>query len=162
MLTVTKISLKYKNQIEEMWEEWEKVESCLEPVLNPESLSFSDYLKMIKNLESQSQFPMQFYLLLDKNQLIGYLELRFSQNDFNKEYAGHLGYAIRPSKRRLGYGLQALKKGIQELKKKKVKPIILTCDQDHQVSMKMFDQVNAKFVKMSHMEDEIKCIYQLD
>ena len=36
--------------------------------------------------------------------LVGMIQLRRTLNDYLKKYAGHIGYSVRPSERRKGYG----------------------------------------------------------
>lgn len=161
MIIITKINIKYKDKLEELITRWHQIEPCETPILNPNLLPFSQYLKLLKSLEENKFNPMDFYLVLDKGEIVGYLELRLAQNDFNTNYAGHIGYAVAPFYRHRGYGEQILKRGIQELKKKKISPIILTCDKDHDISKKMFKKMKAYYLKDSHIYGEVKSIYYL-
>lgn len=48
------------------------------------------------------------YLAYDGEQLTGIVSVRLTDDDFVTTYAGHIGYHIRPSCRRMGYGKQLL------------------------------------------------------
>lgn len=161
MIILKKLTIKNKEEYNEMIIQWKKVEEHHSVLMNEDNLPFNLFVKQINILESNKLNPTKYYLVYDNSMLIGYLELRFGQNDFNSNYAGHIGYAVSPRFRNQGYGMQILKKGLSILKKEKVTPIILTCDLNHALSKKMFMKCGAKFFKRSFYLNEEKEIYRL-
>lgn len=116
MIKLLKPSIKYKNEIEILISSWKEKETIDHPLFLLKD-SFNQYLNQLHTIENNKNNPMLYYFVLEQQQIIGFLELRLAQNDFNHYYAGHLGYGVLPEKRNQGYGKQILKKGIQELKK---------------------------------------------
>lgn len=160
MIKILKPSIKYKTQICTFIDSWEEDDFNDHPLFQT-MLTFNQYLKQIDTLEKNRINPMLYYFVLEQNELIGFLELRLAQNEFNHYYAGHLGYGVHPSKRNQGYGNLILKKGIQELKKFKVQPIYLTCDTTHLISKKMFTKINAHYIEDYQVDNEQKSIYKI-
>ena len=71
--------------------------------------SYELWLERIRLLASSGAEKHGFYrtpvfLAYDENRLIGILSVRISSDDFVTSYAGHIGYHVRPSCRRMGYG----------------------------------------------------------
>ena len=57
--------------------------------------------------------------------------MRHHLNESLKRYGGHIGYKIRPSYRRRGYGALICKLGIQGGAQTGVGDILITCDDDN-------------------------------
>src|SRR5690349_19463557 len=48
------------------------------------------------------------YWIVDDREVVGFLSFRHTLNDWLREAGGHIGYAVRPSRRRQGYASAAL------------------------------------------------------
>ncbi|MBQ8186989.1 MAG: GNAT family N-acetyltransferase [Clostridia bacterium] len=75
--------------------------------------SYTLWLERIRLLASEQAQKHGFYrtlvyLAYDGEQLTGIVSVRLTDDDFVTTYAGHIGYHIRPSCRRMGYGKQLL------------------------------------------------------
>lgn len=92
-----------------------------------------------KNLEP-GHVPASSLWLMENNEFIGAVSIRHELNDFLKKFGGHVGYAIRPSKRNQGYGTKALALALTYLKEKGVKYAFVTCDEDNIASQKIIKQ----------------------
>jgi len=101
---------------------------------------FDHYLTLL-NLDSQTgqitarQFPYCQYWLIDQDQFIGNLIIRYSLSPHVAP--GHIGYYIRPSQRSKGYGKLILNLGIQKAFKLGLSKILLTCSKDNLASQKV-------------------------
>ena len=79
--------------------------------LNIEELE-NDFPSYISNLLSESEgqhlpagyVPQTTYWLIDQGEFIGTISIRHRLTDRLLQEGGHIGYDIRPSKRKMGYG----------------------------------------------------------
>ena len=65
---------------------------------------------------------------------LGFLNLRLRLNEGLLNYAGHIGYSIRPSERGKGYAKEALRQGLQVAKEKNIKRALVTCSTENPAS----------------------------
>lgn len=77
------------------------------------------------------------YWLIDNEEVIGRVQIRHSLNERLRMYGGHIGYIVRPSKRRMGYGKKLLQMGLVEAKKIGIKNALVTCDIGNTASSKI-------------------------
>jgi len=66
--------------------------------------------------------------LVEGAEYIGDLHIRHRLTDHLREVGGHIGYGIRPSKRKQGYGKLILKLGLEKAKEMGLEKVLLTCD----------------------------------
>jgi predicted acetyltransferase len=60
--------------------------------------------------------PHTEYWLIDNDEYIGRVDIRHQLNDHLEKIGGHIGYNIRPTKRRQGYGRLVLKLALTKAK----------------------------------------------
>ena len=65
---------------------------------------------------------------------LGFLNLRLRLNEGLLNYAGHIGYSIRPSERGKGYAKETLRQGLQVAKEKNIKKALVTCSVNNPAS----------------------------
>jgi predicted acetyltransferase len=118
--------------------------------LNINSGNFHEYLKKRRdeargvNLKRGRVQQTKFWLV-DKGEYIGQLNLRHRLNASLRKIGGHIGYWIRPSQRRRGYGKKILALGLKEAKKLGIKNALLTCDNDNIGSIKIIEASGGVF-----------------
>ena len=88
--------------------------------------------------------PASTYWLIDKGQFIGRVGVRHKLNKRLRDFGGHIGYAIRPSKRKKGYGTQILKLALLKAKKLGLKQVMITCDEFNIASRKIIESNGGK------------------
>lgn len=69
-----------------------------------------------------------FFVREEDDRIVGMINIRLALNDFLRNEAGHIGYCIRPTERRKGYGTQLLRAGIAVCRRVDIEDIIVTCD----------------------------------
>lgn len=79
------------------------------------------------------------FWLIDGKEYIGDLRIRHRLNDHLMEIGGHIGYGIRPSKRKQGYGKLILKLGLEKAKEMGIKNVRITCDVTNEGSRKIIE-----------------------
>lgn len=94
---------------------------------------FDGYVARVKSQTrgenlSQGFVPQTKYWLIDEGEFIGVLNIRHRLNEHLLQIGGHIGYNIRPSKRRQGYGTKLLELGLQKAKEMGFDRVLLTCD----------------------------------
>lgn len=84
--------------------------------------------------------PATTFWLVDGDELIGACGIRHRLNDFLEQFGGHIGYAIRPSKWRQGYGTLQLKLALQEAGKLGIERVLITCDDQNIGSARVIEK----------------------
>lgn len=87
--------------------------------------------------------------LIEENEYVGRISIRHYLTEKLMREGGHIGYEIRPSRRRLGYGTQALKLALSIAKEIGLDRVLVTCDSNNIGSKKIIERNGGAF------EDEV-------
>jgi predicted acetyltransferase len=68
------------------------------------------------------------YWIADDGEVVGFLSFRHDLNDYLREVGGHIGYAVRASRRRQGYASAALRLGLERAREIGLDRVMVTCD----------------------------------
>ena len=68
--------------------------------------------------------------------IVGTIAIRNYLNDSLMKSGGHIGYGIRPSERRKGYGAKMLALALKKCREFGVEKALVTCDKDNIASAK--------------------------
>ncbi|MFH1227489.1 MAG: GNAT family N-acetyltransferase [Planctomycetota bacterium] len=79
------------------------------------------------------------FWIIDDDEIIGVLSLRHELIPSLEKYGGHVGYAVRPSKRRQGYATKALKMLLPIASKLGIKKLLVTPDANNIASIKVIE-----------------------
>lgn len=97
--------------------------------------SYEEWLTTnIKNRRQETALPglveATTYLafLKETDELVGMIDFRHSLNDYLRQYGGHIGYSVRKSKRRQGYGSEMLALCLAECRAYGLERVLITCD----------------------------------
>lgn len=87
-----------------------------------------------------------FWITDDAGIWVGFLALRRSlDHPFLREAGGHIGYSIRPSRRREGHASSALSLALAEAAKLGIESVLVTCDEDNVASAATIERVGGIF-----------------
>jgi predicted acetyltransferase len=151
-MKIEKISLKHKEAILEM---------CKEYNLNNEDYNGAffikniiDYEEKIKELDNASNgildnpafVPYTCYVFIIENKIVGVGSVRHYLNEYLEKFGGHIGYSIRPTERKKGYGSKALELLINQAKEMNIEKILITCNINNIGSKKVIENNNGKFI----------------
>lgn len=84
--------------------------------------------------------PSTTYWLIDNDEFIGRVNIRHRLTDHLLRVGGHIGYFIRPTMRRKGYGKKILEMAIPKAKDLGIDKILVTCDEDNLGSKKIIEE----------------------
>lgn len=124
---------------------WETIREDRRVTWHPEILRqrFDEYLRVLQQAESDPLAGMvpasRFWLIGAGNRYLGDVDVRHHLNEALGCYGGHIGYNIRPSERRKGYGKLICRLGIEEARKLGIGDILITCDDDNIGSCKIIE-----------------------
>lgn len=115
-----------------------------------------DFESYIKQYEDEAKginlpegyVPHTVYWLVDDEGYIGRLDIRHRLNDFLRDFGGHIGYDIRPTRRRQGLGKLILKLGLEKAKQLGIKDVVITCDLDNIGSRKIIEANGGQFIEV--------------
>ncbi len=115
------------------------------PNWRPEILSarFDEFLRVLRQAETDPLAGLvpatHFWLIGQGHRYLGDVDVRHHLNDSLRRFGGHIGYKIRPSERRKGYGGLICRLGIVEARKRDIGDILITCDDDNIGSCKIIE-----------------------
>lgn len=84
--------------------------------------------------------PQTIYWLVEGDEFIGRISLRHELNDQLRQIGGHIGYEIRPSRRRQGYGTAILGLVLPKARERGLTSVLITCDADNIASRRIIEQ----------------------
>ena len=82
----------------------------------------------------ENYVPCHSFWLIEGDELIGCCNVRHRLTPALLQSGGHIGYAIRPSKWRQGYGSKQLALALMEARKLGLERVLITCDDTNTAS----------------------------
>jgi predicted acetyltransferase len=82
--------------------------------------------------------PATMFWLIDHDEFVGRIQVRHKLIE-GRERTGHIGYYIRPSKRKMGYGKKILELALSKAKEIGFNKVLLTCNDDNIGSWKIIE-----------------------
>ena len=81
----------------------------------------------------QDRVHCSYFWIIDgaDRQVVGFLALRHTLNAWLLEEGGHIGYAVRPSRRRQGHATRALALTVRRARELGLDRVLVTCDDDN-------------------------------
>ena len=89
--------------------------------------------------------PETTFWLVDGGKFVGRVSIRHRLNDQLMRIGGQVGYEIRPSKRRQGYGTLALRLALPKARSLGLAKVLLTCDSTNTPSRKIIERSGGIF-----------------
>lgn len=93
----------------------------------------------------QGYVPESKFWLVDGSKLVGLTSIRHRLTKFLKTFGGHIGYVIRPSARRKGYGVRILRLTLSRAGRLGLKRVLVTCSPRNIASRKIIESNGGIF-----------------
>ncbi|GCE05731.1 GNAT family N-acetyltransferase [Dictyobacter aurantiacus] len=156
MLFLTEPSAKYKESFLEGLREFQEEGTLLQYNLPRLTADFDDYLRHVNRVYNRASMPPYFvpdtrYWLIEGDEergegvYVGNLTVRHELNELLLKVGGHIGYQIRPSWRRQGYGREILRLGLQKARALGITRALVTCDETNIASKKVIEYNGGRF-----------------
>ena len=81
-----------------------------------------------------------YWLVTVTNRIVGTSRLRHWLVPHLEKEGGHIGYDVRPSERRMGYGTALLRLTLQKAHALGLREVIVTCDSDNMGSVRIIEK----------------------
>ena len=139
MAFLTNPSERYQVSFLKALQEFQAEGRDLEISLEEVAANFGNFVQHLREQADRAKIkpgrvPNWHFWLIDDNDYIGRLILRAEMNAHLRQMGGHIGYEIRPSRRRQGYGKLILQYGLDRAKTFGAERVLLTCDEDNLAS----------------------------
>lgn len=72
-----------------------------------------------------------YFWIVEGDEFVGYLALRHALTPWLLEDGGHIGFSVRPTRRREGHARRALALALPEARALGLDRVLLTCDEDN-------------------------------
>jgi len=106
--------------------------------------------------------PGTTYWLIDNDKYIGHVYIRHKLNDKLEKEGGHIGYAIRPTERKKGYGRIILELAIPKAKEIGLQKVLITCDEKNVASAKIIEKNGGTLHDKIKVNDKLVRRYWLN
>ena len=94
------------------------------------------------------------YLREEDRRIVGMIQVRHEFNEYLKNYAGHIGYSVRPDERRKGYASQMLRDVLPYCREIGLGRVMVTCDADNEASRRTIIKNGGVYENTVHEPDE--------
>src|ERR1700680_292668 len=157
MLFLVEPSLTYKDSFIAGTRESQAEGLELSTNLDKISKDFEAFLHMLEESKhvntSSNRVPMSDFWLIDGDGYAGRLSLRHELNEALLVWGGHIGYQIRPLKRRRGYGKEILRLGLIKARELGLRRVLVTCDEDNTGSRKIIEYNGGQLENIIEVRD---------
>jgi predicted acetyltransferase len=109
---------------------------------------FHVYVWDLKRLGNKSEhgYVDVVHWLIDREEYIGQASVRPElATPYLITYGGHIGYSIRPMRRRRGYGKHILGLALEKSRRLGLERVLVTCDADNLASKKIIESNGGQF-----------------
>ncbi|GCF07811.1 GNAT family N-acetyltransferase [Dictyobacter arantiisoli] len=163
MLFLTEPQTQYKESFLEALQEFQQEGVFLQYNRNYLMSNFDSFVEQMRKtaFAPHSSLPPNYvpytsYWLIEGDEqsgvYVGTLTVRHELNAFLLKVAGHIGYQIRPSWRRKGYGRQILQLGLRKALALGITRALVTCDETNIGSKKVIEYNGGQFENAVYIE----------
>lgn len=135
-----------------MVREYRRAGECYDRLLEPLLNHFPTYLRRVEEIAQGLSLPQGivqqtvFWLVRDGVRIVAMGRLRHRLTPALEKEGGHIGYTVRPSERRKGYGTMLCGLLVQEARRRLgISRILITCNSDNIASARIIRKNGGRF-----------------
>ncbi len=149
--------------------EWERSGDDIVPWAT--SRKYEAFIRMMDYWEESSTdqirekglVPATLYFMVEgSGKIIGAIHLRHELNASLAERGGHIGYGIRPSMRKKGFGALMLALLLRTLDRNQFPRLLLCCDDDNQASARIIETNGGRLEGITLYHNQMTRRYWID
>lgn len=121
----------------------------------------AEWLNHARSLMSEETCPARWvpatqFVCVRKSdgRIVGMIDLRHRFNDFLAEYAGNIGYSVRPDERKKGYAKWMLAHVMPEARKLGLDRVLVTCEDGNEGSRRTIEANGGVFERTTWLESD--------
>src|SRR5262245_26637251 len=134
------------------------------------ALALSDFAAYLRKIEARRRsenlpegyVPGTEFWLEDAGRILACVRLRLRLTPELEIEGGHIGYDVRPSLRRRGYGTTLLRLALVEARALGIERVRITCDDDNLGSIKVIERNGGVLAGRSVSEESGKTVRQYE
>lgn len=115
----------------------------LEPLADLSEQGCAQYAAWLRRGEHTPPRPdwvtCSYSWVVAEDEVVGFVSLRHELNDWLLDQGGHIGYAIRPSRRRRGYASAALGMALDQARSRGLTRVLVVCEEDNIASRRTIE-----------------------
>jgi len=101
-----------------------------------------------RELVPEGRVPCSYFWIVDDEpappgEVVGFIAVRHHLNEFLLAEGGHIGYSVRPSRRRQGHASRALELGLDHIAGLGVQRVLVTCDDANEGSRRTIERAGG-------------------
>ncbi len=107
----------------------------------------------VANVEAPKVPALTYFFVREEDDcILGMANLRLALNDFLRTEGGHIGYSIRPTERRKGYGTLMLQEALKVYDRLGIQEVLISCSTDNPASAGVIKNCGGELVDEFYSE----------
>jgi predicted acetyltransferase len=124
---------------------------------------FAAYLQGLQQIARGENLPpdrvrQTTYWGVEGDMIVGTVRLRHTLTPALEELGGHIGYDVRPSQRRQGYGTVLLAGALERARQCGLTGVLITCDMDNIGSARVIEKNGGQLINQTMVDGYAKLI----
>ena len=150
MAGLVRPSLRYRDSFLEATQEFPPDEDTMVFEREQATRDFAGFVTSVDAFARGESLPRGWvasssFWLVEGDEYIGSTNVRHELTEWLERYGGHIGYAIRPSKRQQGYGKLICKLALEQAREIGLRRVLITCDADNVGSRRIIESNGGVF-----------------